>query len=256
MEKKNDEINMLDMVDGGKSAFAEVTLPTGLLNEDGFLLTSALLTEMTGREEDILSSSRMTAVQKTSAIIENCVEKIGTIDSKDPKFKHYLKTLCLSDRLFLLVQIRIISLGKMFDFKITCPSCGKGSNQAVSLDDFKVSGLLNPAKQAWEGILPRSKKKYKCHVQTGYEEEKQEKMNRNDGDILSLLIMSRLKELDGKSITLDDVKKLPLLDRNHLRAEMKKNEGTIDNEIEVGCPHCQHEFKTEIDIGAPSFFFP
>jgi hypothetical protein len=37
---------------------------------------------------------------------------------------------------------------------------------------------------------------------------------------------------------------------------MKKSEGSIDNEVEMGCPHCKHEFKTEIDIGNPSFFFP
>lgn len=256
MAENKEELGMLDMVDGGKSSFSKVTLPTGLLDEEGKLHTDVLLTEMTGCEEDILSSSRMTAVQKTSAILENCTMQIGSIDKSDNKFKHYLKSLCLNDRLFLLIQIRIVSLGKMFDFKITCPLCTKSSNQTVNLDDFKVDGLTDPTKQEWSGILPRSKKKYKCHVQTGYEEEKQEKLKYNDEDLLSLIIMSRLKELDGKEVTLAEVKKLSAMDRKHIRAEMKKAEGSIDNEVEMTCPHCKHEFKSEIDIGSANFFFP
>jgi hypothetical protein len=216
----------------------------------------ALLQEMTGREEDILSSPKMSAVQKTGQILENCVQSLGTYDHKSEKFKHYVKSLCLNDRLFLLIQIRIISLGKLFDFKITCPHCNKPSNQTVSLEDFKVEGLKDPMMQTWSGVLPKSKKTYKCRIQDGYEEEKQEKNSKNENDILSLLIMSRLKELDGKPCTLDTVKKLPMMDRNYLRNEMKKSEGSIDNEVEIACPHCKEEFKTEIDIGSPSFFFP
>lgn len=257
MEKKNDnEIGMLDLCEGGKSSYSKVQLPTGLLDSNNVLHRDALLGEMTGREEDILSSPKMSAVQKTAQILENCIQSIGEYDKKHDKFKHYVKSLCLNDRLFLLIQIRVISLGKLFDFKITCPHCFKASNQTVSLDDFKVEGLKDPMSQTWTGILPKSKKSYKCRIQDGYEEEKQEKNSKNENDILSLLIMSRLKELDGKPCSLEDVKKLSMLDRNHLRNQMKKSEGSIDNEIEIECPHCNKEFKTEIDIGSPSFFFP
>ena len=117
-QKKNDEIGMLDLVEEGKSSFSKVQLPTGLLDDQGVLHKEALLQEMTGREEDILSSPKMSAVQKTGQILENCVQSLGTYDHKSEKFKHYVKSLCLNDRLFLLIQIRIISLGKLFDFKM------------------------------------------------------------------------------------------------------------------------------------------
>lgn len=257
LQKTEDkELGMLDMVEGGKSSFSKAILPTGLLDENKELHKEVLLSEMTGREEDILSSSRMTASQKTATILENCIQQIGKYDQKHEKFKHYVKSLSLNDRLFLLIEIRIISLGKMFDFKITCPKCLKTSNQTVSLGDFKVQGLTDPYAQEWEGILPSSKKKYKCQIQTGYQEEKHQDLLKSDEDIMSLIIMSRLKELEGKPVSLEDVKKLSLRDRNHLRSQMKKSEGSIDNEVEMNCPHCKHEFKTEIDIGNPSFFFP
>ena len=248
------ELGMLDQTEAARSSFSQVTLPTGLLDEEGKLHNSVLLNEMTGEEEDILASNRMTAVQKTSLILENCVQAIGPFGKENEKLKHYIKSLSLNDRLFLLIQIRVISLGESFNFKIACPSCAKSSNQTVTLNDFKVVGLADPYRQTWSGELPRSKKKYECKIQNGYDEDNQK--NINEDDILSSIIMTRLKKLDDKNVTMSAVKKLPVADRNHLRAEMKDAEGSIDNKLEINCPHCKFEFESEIDIGNASFFFP
>ena len=261
MEKKTEkieepqklEMGMSDNTDPGSSSVTGFELPTGYLDDEGVLHKSIVITEMTCVEEDILTAKRMNHIQKIGKILENCIQSIGTVQKGDPSWLKAVRSLTASDRMASLIAIRVLSLGDSFSFKVKCPHCEKESNQTASLSEFKISGLPNPYERAWKGILPRSKKGYECKILTGLDEDK----NAVDApDPMTQLILSRLISLAGKKPSIEDVKKLSSMDRNHLRLEVRSKEGEIDNEIEIECPHCQEEFKSELSIGNASFFFP
>ena len=77
-------------------------------------------------------------------------------------------------------------------------------------------------------------------------------------------MLTRIDKVDGIELdrnknlkdALSTLKGLRLSERNEIRELFKENEGTIDTEVDYECQHCGHEFKSELDVGQPSFFFP
>jgi hypothetical protein len=251
------QLEMLDMVEEGQSGVCVVELPTGFLDIDGNLHKTVHLKEMTGVEEDILASKRINVTHKISKIIENCVTQIGPYKQGEAGWAQKISELVTTDRLFILIRIRILSLGSILNFKFECPNedCKKISPQSVFLEDFKISGLRDPMIRKWSGVLPRSKKTFECKVQTGGDDEKQSSLL-NSEDSFSQVFLMRLSKLNGVEPKLEDIKSLSTYDRQFLRAQLKNNEGEIDNTVEISCPHCETEVKHEMDIGTPDFFFP
>lgn len=246
--------------DAAKSPDGACELPTGFIDADGVLHKDAIIREMTGEEEDILTSRRLPAHTKMQKVLENCTVSIGTVSALgNQNWSHVTKGLVATDRLQLIIAIRMATLGNVFQFKTKCPTegCGHLQDKAVDLAEFKINGMPAPDKRAWTGKLPKSGWSYSARAQTGVEEEKLAKAATQTQDTLSLGILVRLTELDGKMpVTLDMVKRLPFADRIHLREAFKNHEGAIDNEVEMTCDECQRDFKAAIDIGDRSFFFP
>jgi hypothetical protein len=251
-----EQLDMMDLVEPGQSSVSIVQMPTGFLDDAGELHTEAHLKELTGSEEDILASKRMTVSQKISKIICNCVTQIGPYKQDDEKWAEKIGSLVTTDRLFLLIRIRMISLGDSLSFRFECPQedCKKVSTQTVCLQDFKISGLADPKLRKWSGVLPRTKKTFELKAQTGSDDDKASSMKGED--TFSQIFMVRLISLDGKKPTIKDIKELPLIDRQFLRNQLKRNEGEIDSSVEIECPHCKFETKHDMDIGTPDFFFP
>jgi hypothetical protein len=248
---------MEDSVGEVRPTQGSAVLPTGLLDDDGDLHTEVVFREMGGYEEDILTS-RLPVGKKMNQILENCIQRIGTIDHKHESWGRYVRSLVTTDRLFILIRIRILSLGNLLRFRTTCPDCGKSFTPAVNLEDFHVIGMKRPKDRVWSGEFPRCKLPYKAKVQTGWDEEKTENKKFDQKDLASMVLLQRLVEVDGKKPTLELVKSLSLIDRRHLRSELENSEGEIDNKVEMVCPNveCGAEFDSEIEIGNADFFFP
>lgn len=242
--------------DGAKSVFDGFELPTGYLDENNQNHRSVIVREITGVEEDIMASRKMPIHMRMNKLIENCVLSIGSFKQSMMGWDRVIKSLTASDRLFLILKIRTVSLGALFSFKTQCESCEKYSQQTVSLDDFVVSGIPNPMMRVWKGTLPRSGWTYTAKVQTGFDEDTLAK-NKDESNLMTLAMMARLVELNGKQpVQMSDLKSMSLADRQYLREDFEKHEGDIDNEIDIACPHCGHEFKGSVEIASPNFFFP
>jgi hypothetical protein len=195
---------------------------------------------------------------RMNKILENCVTRIGDHENKSLSWASVIRSLVVTDRLHLLLKIRILSLGPLFSAKCECANedCKYISNQTVDLNDFVIEGLKDPYKRQWSGVLPKSKWSYTAKSQTGREEAKLAKHSQSK-DLMSLAILGRLVELNGKEkISLQTIKKLSLIDRQHLRKEFADQEGDIIKNIEYECPDCGHENKQEVDIATTNFFFP
>ena len=106
IEESNEVPHASENVDAAQSAFLQCTLPTGLLDDDGELHTETILREMTGEEEDILTARKGTMSHKLQMILEKCVVRVGSIDQSNAHWSRFIKTLTMTDRLFLIIRIR------------------------------------------------------------------------------------------------------------------------------------------------------
>lgn len=248
------------MPDSAKSSVGGCILPTGHLDAAGELHKDVVIQEMTGEEEDILMSKRLPAHKKLQKVLENCVTSIGSVRSEGHEdWAKLIEDLTATDRLYLIIHVRVTSLGNAYTFKTKCPgiNCGHIQEKVVDLAEFVVNGMNDPKVRVWSGKLPKSGFSYRAKVQTGAEEEKIYKAQTATKDNVTLAMLARLQELDGKMpVTIAMLKKLGSFDRNFLRDEFKRYEGTLDNLVEVTCDECSHEFKTAIDVAQESFFFP
>lgn len=243
------------LADGASSTVDSLELPTGYLDNEGVLHKTVTIQEITGAEEDILSSRKTPFHTRMNRILENCVTSIGPYEQGNLMWKTLIKDLVATDRLYLILQLRILSLGPLFSAKVQCQECETFSNQTVDLNDFKIIGLKDPMARQWSGTLP-SGMSYVAKSQTGWEEAKLAKHSESK-DLASLAMLARLVELDGKDkITLAMLKRMKLSDRAYLRKDFASREGEIQKTMEYECSECGAENVEEIDISTPNFFFP
>ena len=112
-----------------------VELPCGYVDDEGKVHDQAMLRELTGAEEDILATPKMSGSEKMTRIIGNCLIKLGDIDKPG---KEIARKLTIGDRAVLLLAMRSVSLGAVYPFRVKCPSCGAGFHTGVRLEEAPV----------------------------------------------------------------------------------------------------------------------
>jgi hypothetical protein len=239
-----------------KSPLGVYDLPCGYLAEDGRLLTEIELGEITGHEEDILTSLTMPDYKKVGAVIGRCIKRIGDITDRG-KIASIAKDLTIGDRTYVMFMLRRLSLGDYYPFRAVCPSfgCQAQGTYSVNLAELEIKKMPEPKKRTYEFELPRSKKMAVVRIATGATEEETSKIKGID-DKMSLNMLSKLELLDGKPPVMDDVKALPLMDRNFLRDVFDEIDGGVETDVELRCQECGREFTQVVDPGQRDFFFP
>ncbi len=243
-----------------KPNIGEFDLPRGYIDENNNIYRRVLLRELTGEEEDILASNTMNLFTKLNKVLANCIlgfiksdGNLMEINDKNKLFK-IVREMCVTDRLFLFLSLRILSVGNIYSFNIVCPTCGENKSYAVDLSTLEIKKPKELC-QTYELELP-SGIKVRMKVMTGVEEEMIALDKKSVNDSLTYAIFVRMLELNGHPVNIDIVKKLPLKDRNYIRTMIAEYEGSIDTVLEIRCTHCLNEFNSLLDLGKPSFFFP
>ena len=217
---------------------------------------------MTAREEDILTSRAL--IKKGTVItelIKSCiVDKNINVDS-----------LIAGDRNAIMTAIRITGYGSEYKVEVSCPECDEKSTQAFNLGELPLKRLqiapVAPGENAFEFVLPVSKKKVVFRFLTGKDEQdmsvesERRKKNKLGGDT-DVVVTNRLQysivSVDGitdKSKINTFVKNMPARDSQVLRKHMDDNEPGIEMKSWMECPHCFESSEVNLPIGA-SFFWP
>lgn len=229
-------------------------LPSGYLDQDGNLHRVVDIRPYTGEEEDILASTNMPMHRRMSKLIENCVTRIGEV-SDLKQIKQVLRALSFSDRLYVIVKIRVATNGPIYSFDMKCPECGKSAMQNVDLNEVEFQGLTDPYKRQFSFKLPGTGNVVNWNVMDGIREDRIHQFS-VDKDLLSIGIYGRVNDIDGKRVTMEMVKKMSPAQRRALRAEFEKQEGVVNRDVSYECKFCGHEWSADIDYAQASFFFP
>lgn len=243
-------------IEEAKSAVDIFELPCGYVDGAGRLHTSVEVREMTGEEEEILAARNAPPLKKFNKVIARCVAGIGDIHG--PALEGVVPELLQGDRMYLMFAIRRVSLGDDMPFEVKCSNeeCGQINRVTVSLAELTIRKMPDPTKRVYETTLPKSKKIVRMFPLNSRGEEAISKASTAKKDIISTAIWARIDSFDGKPCTIEDIKKLALADRNHLKDFWQDFEGGVDTEVDVQCDSCEQEFKTEVQVGSEGFFNP
>lgn len=244
------------------------TLPCGYVDpESGVVIREIELDEMTGYEEDILGDK---AKHKTGRaldeVLARCLHRLGDRERKDPQngqrgltFVEDVRNMLASDRTFLLIRLRQLSMGSTFAFPAVCLICNcRMERVEVELEGLSITTMKEEdvIRGEWDVELP-SGRTATFRSLTGKDERTLQQIQKAKKDSLfSAVLNLRVTQLDGEKSSIKALKGLTKRDRDFLRARFDEKEGGIDTDIEIDCEECGQEFVMTLPVGEQSFFFP
>jgi hypothetical protein len=240
-----------------------VALLGGWVGPGGTWHRTAVVQEMTGREEDLLAG-RGPVVPRFDAIMAGCLVSIGC-ETDRAICARAVTELHPADRAQLLLAIRKMTVGTFFDVRIACPSCKVLAPYAIDLRDVPTTALAGPGDQ-WIDVLP-SGTAVQWHMMSGTDEAWLERVadaKGADAQQFTLALLARIEAVGDR--TLDRVRDLPgavaavqglrKRDRQALRDLIEVREPTIDLTIPFTCAGCGHAWQDTLPVATPGFFFP
>lgn len=238
-----------------KAGIGIFELPCGWVDSEGVVHKTIELNEMTGAEEDVMFSNASSA-QIVDTILGNTISRLGTVTDKTI-IRKAVREFTTGDRSFTMIALRRVTQGDMFQWFMKCPECGEKSTVTLDLRELATKEMKDPTQRVYDVVLPRSGKSVRWKVLDGFSESQRDKLRKKVAqDRATFAIFLRLEQLDGKPATVESVKALGAFDRQFLREKFDEIEGGIETDVDMECPECRVEIKTEVDITQKSFFFP
>jgi len=245
---------------------ASVPLPSrGLVYPDGplHLAESIDIKAMTAKEEDILMNR--TLVRKGTVVTElirSCIMD-KSID---------VNSLISGDRNALMIAVRITGYGSDYSPKVTCPSCEVQQDWSLNLENLPVKELdleklrqIGEGQNAFEFILPRTKKTVVFKFLTGREEERmlqdieaRRKKGIVQENLVTTKLMNCIVSIDGvveRGFINQFCQYMPAADSLALRKIIDDSEPGVDMSSDFVCTSCGHQEVLTVPLG-PSFFWP
>lgn len=211
--------------------------------------------KLTVAEEDILTDIKLSKQGKSlDTLLAACVK------SEMP-----LKKMLIGDRVFLIIKLRAMSKGNIYEARLKC-DCSEAFPEDIDLEKLKIQKLNKDNVEIddkgryvfWTDPLPVSKKKFKLRLLIGDDEDRLTELRKEyPKEFMSRLLLLRIVEIEGeKMINIKMIKELDSMDSQFLRETYDDHDCGIDTEIEVMCPDCYTELITNLPIDQVGFFLP
>jgi len=228
-------------------------LPCGYVDPDGNLHREVQVREMTGNEEDMLSSKTVPNNKKIGMLVQACLVRIGEITDRG-RLNAVVNKLTVGDRVFLMFAVRRTTLGDEYPYRETCPECKFKGIFHLDLSQLEIKRMDDTAQRKYTRKLP-SGRTVVFHPLLGEHEDEISKAT-NSTSALSLAMLLRIESIDDQPPTLQLVKNLSHRDREFLRTQFDEVEGGVETNLEMTCPQCGFEFERDLEVGQAGFFFP
>jgi hypothetical protein len=215
---------------------------------------------MTAREEDILMSR---ALIKKGTVISELIKACLIDRSFNPQ------DLLVGDRNALMVAIRITGYGPDYEAEIECGECNNKGKHSFNLTELPIKRLeVDPVAMgmnAFEFVLPRTRKKVLFKFPTGKDEEeilalseKQKKLGLATESSVTTSLQQAIISIDGVEDRFkisNFIKMMPASDSLALRNYIRENEPGVTMKQETTCPSCGAQEEVNMPLGV-SFLWP
>ena len=164
----------------------------------------------------------------------------------------HVDDLLSMDKMYLLMKVRELSYGDMYDFNITCPSCKMDIKSSISLSKhLNMNHVPDDLTDPRDVFLPKLKVKAKVR----FPRSKEESLFKDTETIYTNLfrfVMS-INDYEDPVFISKAIRKMHLQDIKTLVSEINKGEYGIDPRFLFECPSCKHEETMAVPMSV-SFF--
>lgn len=193
--------------------------------------------------------------KKTEAL--NQLLKACFKDDIDPK------ELTTSDRLYILMWLRIISLGEVYKIELSCPNCSLRFDHDINLNEFEIKYIDDDFVEPFELTLPIAGDTIGLRLFRGEDESALQKYSESYkkgdlGDSTFIFRLTRqLMSVEGEELTdsqkKDYIENLIMKDFNAIEEALVKNDSGMIPSVKADCPKCDYRIETTLPLG-PTFF--
>lgn len=223
--------------------------------------TSVDVRSMTVKDQDIFTSRAYAKKgTTTSKLLESCITEKG-IDVRE---------MISSDRMAILISLRIISQGADYSFSTTCEECDFVNDDCeINLGKLPIKTLeIQPyslGSNLFEIQLPVSKKIALIKFITGKDEEeintiqeKRKKMGMENDELVSTRLKYSIVSVNGvsdRSKIGKFIESMPTRDSAEITKFFKEHEPGIEMKTTITCKNCDAEKEIDVPLNA-NFFRP
>jgi hypothetical protein len=239
-----------------------VSLPIGI-DKNGQRYREVVIDEMTGIDEENLASpkARNNASKAVTLLLRRCIQEIpGVLPRKNNPMslcdESIIRDMFVADRDFLMLCIRALSSKPEISMNIFCNSCASSQEVEVSLetldvyewDDSPAELSIEMPKGFHDQLDGQYKNKMVWGFPRGKDQEKVAQLPPHQAG--SGVIVATLKSVENMDHmpTIEDVRRLPLRDRQVIAETITDNHVGVANEAKVSCPSCSAENTVEVDF--------
>ena len=229
---------------------SEIKLPGGFIEQNGNVLTTVDVQELTGADEEAIQKAGSTG-KALNVLLQRGLVKLGNRDvAKDD-----LDTLLSGDRDAILIGIRRVTFGDELALKVRCPGCLTDQTSVVHLvNDVPVKTLKDPiADRVWE--ISTKKGVAKVTLPNGLTQKRiMENTEKTSAELNTLILSGCLLSIDGKpSAGASTVLSLGMADRQTLiESILDRNPGPRLGEVKKDCEACGEAI--ELPLGLLDLF--
>jgi hypothetical protein len=224
-----------------------ITLPSG---------AKALIREMTGSDEDILTNEKLVRANKAQhQLLGNVIQELN---GQKPTGQDVLN-MWSADRTAVMLHTRVLSYGPEVKSKHECDNTDCRTEFDFEVDHILEDLELRPTPKDIEGMIVTlpSGRSVTLRAMRGSDEARLLQA-RQKGELMTELMFSRLVEVEGiedGNRVRDWLRNAPLRDRTALRKAMEQQEFGYQTQVEVTCPLCNTEQRVDV-MSVTDFFFP
>jgi hypothetical protein len=220
----------------------EITCPSGL---------RGVIRGMKVKDEQLFTDRKLTKTgQVITRILESCwvqTDDPGPYDLQSGKM--LWGSALSSDRTHALIQLRIASYGKDYEFRVMCSGCQHNFGWGVELDKLDVIPVSDAGRQAAKAhtsfpITLKDGRIAKCRLLTGDDEMFFAGLGpEHESKVLTNHLARRIVELDGKTAWFDIVSLVEDMESmiaDALLDATDEIEGGVKTDFDVECPKCHN----------------
>lgn len=224
-----------------------VELPGGFISQEGSLINTVKVRELTGVDEEAIARS-----ENEARAIQTILQKgIESIDGKKPT-QNDLDSLLAGDRDTILLGIRKATFGREITYSVICQSCSESQEVVINLDsDVPVKKLKNPFERTWtvnikagqaELALPNGLVQKKLSLAT---------KDKTIAELNTMLLAGCVLSINGIPSTSESVLNLGMADRETIAMELiEKNPGPRLLEVTKACKACGKDILVPLSLAA------
>jgi hypothetical protein len=234
-------------------------LPGGYVDESGKVHDEVQLAPLTGLDEEALLGSLdpgTCAASVVTSLLSRCVKRVGSLDGVDASL---IRELLVADRDYLIVKLRLLTLGPRVDCVLRCPdpNCGELMDLTFNLDELEFE--RKPVKQRYVTIqLLHGAAEFQSEQLTGSvdvrfpngaDQEACAPLFTIDKETALAELLSRcIRRVDNCSTV--DRAKMSGLDRAvrlEIEERLRQLAPQTEIELEASCPECEKSFGAGFD---------